>query len=207
MISDVVRQDPSLAAKILQLANSSFFFRGANTTDVQTAVARLGVSQLSHLVLVEGLMANGIVEDPAYAADVRRCFRASLVAEVRRPPPHRDEAALAVLLCPIGRAVMIAADPEGVAIAAEVMTSEHLTQAEAERRVFGTCHAAVGGHLIALWGLPLAVSRAVRLQHRLDTFVPGEELYAAMLLANGTVDPAIELTAAWQLQRTRLEPA
>lgn len=207
MISDVVRQDPSLAAKILQLANSSFFFRGANTTDVQTAVARLGVSLLSHLVLVEGLMANGIVEDPAYAADVRRCFRASLVAEAAVSAPHRDEAALAVLLCPIGRAVMIAADPEGVAIAAEVMTSEHLTQAEAERRVFGTCHAAVGGHLIALWGLPLAVSRAVRLQHRLDTFVPGEELYAAMLLANGTVDPAIELTAAWQLQRTRLEPA
>ncbi len=184
VVSEVIRQDPSIAAKILQLANSAFFFRGAATTDVQIAVSRLGVALISRLLLVEGLM-TGIVTDHAYIREVRRFFEASLVAEASTPPPHRDDAALAVLLCPIGRGLMIAADPVRAARAMAIHESEGIALGSAERRVFGTSHAAVGGYLIALWGLPLAISSAVRLQHRPETLQAGDTIHVATLHANG----------------------
>ncbi len=209
-ISDVIRMDPGIAAKVLQLANSSFFFRGSVTADVQAAVARLGVSLLSRLVLVDGLM-TGIVSDLGYVAEVRRFFRASMIAEAAVSGTHRDAAALAVLLCPIGRALLLAADPAKVALAASIQDIERIDLPDAERRVFGTTHAAVGGHLIALWGLPADVSSAVRLQYRPDLLRAEHPVHAATLLANRDIrglvlDPGPELAIDWNHHRTRMGP-
>lgn len=188
-IVEVIRQDPSIAAKIVQLATSSFFFRGSTTTDLAGAIGRLGVPLIARLVLVEGLLAAsaGFPAHLGYAEEARRFFNASVVAEAVVSSKMRLEASLAVLLAPVGRAVMIAADPTRVEEASALAIAEDLSIMEAERRVFGACHAAVGGHLLSLWGIAPSVVSAVALQHTPAAFVDGDEVLAAMFLANRDV--------------------
>ena len=211
VVADLVRQDPSLSAKVLQLVNSSFFFRGSTISHVQAAISRLGVSLLSRLVLVDGLMSNALTVDRAYEREVQRFFSASLVAEAAVSAPHRDDAALAVLLCPIGRAVLIAADPSAFSRATKLVDDDKLALVDAEREVFGTTHAAVGSYLISLWGLPRPVGDAVGLQHQPTTFRVGDQIHAATLLANRDVRGleagpiALGITEEWDRNRARLE--
>jgi len=50
----VVEQDPALAAKVLQLANSAFFGRTQPVASVDRAVARIGLRALATLALSAG---------------------------------------------------------------------------------------------------------------------------------------------------------
>jgi HD-like signal output (HDOD) protein len=208
-IADIVRQDPGIAAKIMQLASSSFFFRGSAISDIQAAVGRLGFSLISRLVLVEGLLASGPLAHQrfGYADEARRFFEASMIAEVSVSPSVRDDASLAVLLCPIGRSLMIAADPAAMERAMERGGS----LIEAEREVFGTSHAAIGAHLTSLWGLPPLVSAAIAAQHTPSAYVPRDEVLAAVFLANRDVRGSelpvtpdmAPVVAAWDRHRAR----
>lgn len=216
-VTEVIRQDPTIVAKVMQLASSSFFFRGSAVADLHGAVSRLGALLITRLVLVEGLLST--ISIPArfgYAEEASRFFRAAVVAEAVVAPSARDEATLAVLLCPIGRAVMIAADPTRADEAMELAATARISMMAAERQVFGTCHAAVGGHLISLWGLSPEVAHAVTSQHTPAAYRAGDEALAATFLANRsirgveldagfTAAPGITaLVAAWDRHTTRL---
>lgn len=208
-VAVTVQQDPSISAKVLQLANSVAFRRGAPIANIEAAVMRLGTSLISRLVMVEGVLAtHHPVARFKFPEEARKYFVASLVAEAVVSPALRDEAALAVLLCPIGRLVMIAADPERmelVMLRAEDDAERLLAE---ELRLFGATHAEVGGYLIAGWGLPPAVGRAVGQQYEP---LEDDEISAATQLANRdvrgiavTLPSVAAFAAAWDRHRARV---
>jgi HD-like signal output (HDOD) protein len=208
-VAVTVQQDPAIAAKVLQLANSAAFRRGAPTASIGVAVQRLGTAVISRLVLVEGVLATHVaVARFNFPAEARAYFLASLVAEATVSAGPRDEASLAVLLCPIGKLVMIAAAPERmeqVMLRADGDGERAVTE---ELRLFGTTHAAVGAHLITTWGLPASVAFAVGAQYSGSA---SDEITAATLLATRDVRGISfahgELTAfttAWDRHRARL---
>ena len=47
----IVRRDPELVAKVLQIAGSTFFTRGQPTSDLRTAIGRIGVRLVTALAL------------------------------------------------------------------------------------------------------------------------------------------------------------
>lgn len=208
-VAVAIQQDPAISAKVMQLANSAAFRRGAATASIDTAVQRLGAALISRLVLVEGVLATHVpVARFKFPAEARAYFLSSLVAEATVSPAAGDEASLAVLLCPIGKLVMIAASPEKmeqVMIRAEGDAERTLAE---ELRLFGTTHAAVGGHLIEKWNLPASVAHAVATQY---SGTPSDEITSAVALATRDVR-GIELAsghlasfaAAWDRQRGRL---
>ncbi len=208
-VAVTVQQDPAISAKVLQLANSAAFRRGAPTASIDAAVQRLGASLISRLVLVEGVLAtHAPVVRFKFPAEARAYFLASLVAEASVSPGARDEASLAVLLCPIGKLVMIAASPERmeqVMIRAGDDGERAITE---ELRLFGTTHAAVGGHLIGTWGLPASVAFAVATQY---TGTSSDEITAATTLAARDVrglplapGQLTSFAATWDRHRARL---
>jgi HD-like signal output (HDOD) protein len=208
-VAVTVQQDPAISAKVLQLANSAAFRRGAPIASIAGAVQRLGTSLISRLVMVEGVLAtHHPIARFKFPAEARAYFLASLVAEAAVSPGARDEASLAVLLCPIGKLVMIAAAPdrmEQVMIRAGDDAERAVTE---ELRLFGTTHAAVGGHLINAWGLPPSVAFAVATQYSGSAT---DEITAATTLATrdvrGIAVPPGALSsfaATWDRHRTRL---
>ena len=50
-VADILAQDPAMSAKVLQLVNSAFFFRGTQCSDVRHAVMRLGFTMIKNLAL------------------------------------------------------------------------------------------------------------------------------------------------------------
>src|SRR5205823_14111101 len=101
-ISAVVCRDPALAAKVLQLVNSSFFGLPRHITALPEAVAFLGVATLRSLVLSTEAMslfrpaarAAGL---DVYALSARAVPTATDAARLAAPAPRRDPFPAALL--------------------------------------------------------------------------------------------------------------
>ncbi|HVW34106.1 MAG TPA: HDOD domain-containing protein, partial [Acidimicrobiia bacterium] len=165
-IAAVVCRDPALAAKVLQLVNSSFFGLPRQVTALPEAVAFLGVTTLRSLVLsTEALSlfrpaarAAGLDVD---ALSVRASATATTAARLA-PPDRKADTFTAGLLSDVGLLLLAAKAPD------------LLRRDEAE---WGFTHAAAGAYLLGLWGLPAAVVEAVAFHH--DRAVVGAEVVAA----------------------------
>lgn len=51
ILARLIEQDPSLAAKILKVANSSFYSQGTKINSVKLAITRIGFNEVGHIVL------------------------------------------------------------------------------------------------------------------------------------------------------------
>lgn len=153
-ISAVVCRDPALAAKVLQLVNSSFFGLPRQVTAVPEAVTYLGVATVRSLVLSTEAMslfrpaarAAGLDADALAERAVATATEAARLAD----PPHRSDAFTAGLLSDIGLLLLAAKAPE------------LLRRDEAE---LGFTHGGVGAYLLGLWGLPGKVVETVAFHH------------------------------------------
>jgi HD-like signal output (HDOD) protein/CheY-like chemotaxis protein len=147
-IAERIGSDPALGAKILQLANSAFFSRGVKIHDISNAIARLGLDQVSLLVLASQVFAEA-ADDPQIALLQRRAMLAASLAT--RIAGKKGIEATAALLAHVALIV-----PE-------------LRQAEADTAATACdtpMHAAVGAYLLAVWGLPFDIVEAVARHHR-----------------------------------------
>lgn len=142
-VSEVFGRDPGLAAKLLQIANSSFFSRGRTALDIRTAVGRVGLDTIRS-ALGSGLIAPvapGVHEDRVRALQLDAADAAAIAA-MMVPGPLRREAYTAALLCDVGQLVLDRGVP-----------------------VLGATHAALGAYLLGLWGLPQSIVDAVAAHH------------------------------------------
>jgi len=171
-VGALVADDPGLAAKLLQLANSALYARGSHVVDPTVAVQRVGLDAVKSLALtahvfghfeerlrhrfdVDGLWRHGLVVN-SFAAIVSRTEHASLDLV--------DVAATGGLLHDLGRMILAANLPDEYE-AVFKLTAGETSVVGAEIKVFGVSHAAVGAYLLALWGLPVDVVDAVARSH------------------------------------------
>ena len=182
-IAEILRKDPAISAKLLQLVNSAFFCRGTRTTDLAVAVTRLGTRVVRNIALSESLV--GATPTPArfHLRELsQRCLEVALVIERIAPMAKRDDAALAALLANLGLQVIAATAPDKLDAALARAFADHTPLVDAERALYGTSHAEVGGYLLALWGLPIAVADAVADHHNL-TVTPDPVIAASVHVA------------------------
>lgn len=133
----VVEQDPPLAARILAVANSSFYVRGAPVLSLRQAVVRLGLHALRDVIYM-AIYANTVFDSPGLVDAVRESFDHSVLTAriAQRIAPltglDAETSFLAGLLHDVGRARCLkvlaklpqarSADPDHVY---EVVTSLH----------------------------------------------------------------------------------
>jgi HD-like signal output (HDOD) protein len=153
-ISAVVCRDPALAAKILQLVNSSFFGLPRQVTSLPEAVSYLGVTTLRSLVLSTEAMslfrpaarAAGLDVDGLAARAVATATEAARLADRE----YRGDAFTAGLLSDLGLLLLAAKAPD------------LLRRDEAE---LGFTHGGLGAYLLGLWGLAPGIVEAVAFHH------------------------------------------
>jgi HD-like signal output (HDOD) protein/CheY-like chemotaxis protein len=175
-IADVVCRDPALAAKVLQLVNSSFFGLPRQVTALPQAVAYLGVTTLRSLVLSTEAMSLFRPAVRAAGLDVdalaERAVATATEAARLAGPDCRSDAFTAGLLTDIGVLLVAAKAPE------------LLRRDESE---LGFTHGALGAYLLGLWGLAPSIVEAVAFHHErpdeLDEAVGGGALTARLAVA------------------------
>jgi putative nucleotidyltransferase with HDIG domain len=172
-VAHLIRQDPVMSAKMLQLVNSAFFALAREVTDLLEAAMILGSERIKSLVLLAGVFsqyneAENVSPsiDLLLAHSIRVGIYSRAIALVETKNAEIAEAAFtAGILHDIGKIVLAGNLPERYREVAALRAAKQLSVNEAEFEVFGANHAHVGACLLASWGLPLAILEALAWHH------------------------------------------
>jgi HD-like signal output (HDOD) protein len=164
-IASIVEENPSVAARVLQLVNSAFFGLPRPTASIKEAVVFIGTKTLRTLVLsVEAfrdleLEASGNGLNPAKLQE--HAVTTARIAAEMVPASEREAAYAAGLLHSIGVLVLASQLSEDWGRIVDEARSQQRSLFEVERLVLGVDHGQVAAALLSLWGLPHDVIEAV----------------------------------------------
>jgi HD-like signal output (HDOD) protein len=195
-ITQIVSQDTALSVKVLQLANSAFYRRGAPVTSIQAAITYAGLEMIKSLAL-SACVFSALDASPSAVGRLqdlqgRSLRKAHFARMLLRESRHADEAFTAALLLDIGQAVLALSAPEKFERMIELARSSGRGWHEVEPEVFGAAHPEVGAYLLGLWGLPLDLIEAVAYHH-----TPSRVQHAntSVLAAVHVADAIVDATA------------
>jgi putative nucleotidyltransferase with HDIG domain len=197
-VGKVVQEDPGLSTKLLHIVNSAQFGISRQIVTPSEAVQILGIEVLKALML--GVKAFSFYdENPFVKTTFKDLWNHSLQVAVgarklavaeKLSPEACEECFLAGLLHDIGK-LILAANAEGqYKLVLDLSTKAALPLHQAEIGIFTCTHAQIGAYLLALWGVPDSVIRAVELHHSLDRAkVTGFDALLAVHVSQNLLQP------------------
>jgi two-component system cell cycle response regulator len=170
-IARVIQQDPALTGRLLKIVNSSLFGLSRKISSLPQATVVLGLRTLKVMVLSFSLVdtmqkrrTGGFDFAGYWRRSLTTAVASRLLAErVRRP--LIDEAFVCGLLCDIGMLAASQCAKEIYSNVIEKYDSGKETLQSVELAMLGITHETIGMELLAHWGLPEAVCRAVQTHH------------------------------------------
>lgn len=190
-IARLIRIDPALAARVIQISNSALFSRGEPNATIFEAVNRIGFREVYHVVSVVGSAA--IVSQPVltYRRDATGMWKEALAcafaAEMLAEACDEDPVSgyLAGLLHAIGRLAinqhLIATTPSGVRIKPLNDEGFPLDFSGDEFALLGFTQADVSAAMLARWNFAPSVVEPVRAQYEpLKAEEPHDRLAAVL---------------------------
>ncbi|KHK02266.1 putative signal transduction protein [Desulfovibrio sp. TomC] len=185
--AESIKHDPSLAAKLLRLVNSSYYARTmramrgrfpAKIDSLSRAVMVVGARQLATLAL--GVSVLPLFQDiPPQWVNMRLfwehsvgCAAAAQAIAAATGRINAETAFVAGLLHDIGRIITFKQAVVHMGVAMRRAEVEAVPLFVVEREVIGFDHAALGGHLLQKWQFPANLEKMVRYHHDL-----GEPLF------------------------------
>jgi HD-like signal output (HDOD) protein/GGDEF domain-containing protein len=165
-LKECIENDPALTSKVLRVVNSSLFGLSREVTDLNQAIALLGINPLKLLVL--GFSLPGELFVGLNGDILRRYWHRTLIKAVAAREISQtilgmpgDEAFLAGLLVDIGALVMLQEVGDTYAQFLDSAYARAANIAEAERAALGFDHTQLSARLLARWKLPQALVVAV----------------------------------------------
>jgi HD-like signal output (HDOD) protein len=173
MVSHLVRQDPVMAAKFLQVVNSAANGMAYTVTDPGEAVMFLGAVRTRALVLMAGVFSQfddlrcpGFSAEDIWQHSLLVARLAQGVTLVQTEDPKMAEMAFtAGLLHDVGKLVLASNVPDMYATAHKLQQLKHIPESEAELAILSTSHSEIGGSFLGNWRLPLVIVEAVGWHH------------------------------------------
>ena len=216
-IGESLSQDPVLSAKVLRLANSSFFGGQRSMSSIDAAVALIGIQALNRLVMACGV---STAFKPIPGIDMPTFWRDALIAAIAanklapRIAADAEEAYVCGLLHATGHLILCQTYPE---IADAMFTGFAVARgaelAGIEAGAFGIDHASVGAIWAETIGFPQPVVDSIRNSTQAET--PADKpldltLRSACALASSVAkkdDVGVALAALPQAVRARFTGA
>lgn len=192
----LVRLDPGIAARVLQVANSAYFSKGVRCFTVEEAVNRVGYDQIYELVsyavasqvLVRPLEIYSIEADELWTMSVSCALGAEVLAE--HTGQDRNVAYTIGLLHCVG---MVALDEWALRSGQPLHFRPRgfpREAVEAERAILGFTQAETGAALLTHWEFPESISEPVRWQYTPRSSA-GHAVMASLLYASKWIRSAV----------------
>lgn len=165
-IAKLVKRDPVLCAKILNVVNSAFFGLPRRTTSIEIAINYLGTSMLRAITLATAI--DGTLGPRARAvgydfdaSQLEAMLAAHLAGQAFDKRPVAQDAYAAALLQHVGEVLILIERPDDLKRALAHARDLGVELHEAEKALGIVSHAHVGAYLLGTWGLPYTIVEAV----------------------------------------------
>ena len=168
-ILSIISMDPAITAKMLKLANSSFYSKNNTVNNLHDALMLLGSNATLTVALCFSLPSS-LGNNYVYANYWRRSVLAASIARIlgaRLNVDKIEDLFLASLLQDIGILAIAAMDISPYPID-ENITLKHIDCIRYENEVLNTEHPLVGAWLLESWGLPDLITTSVKYSHSLN---------------------------------------
>jgi putative nucleotidyltransferase with HDIG domain len=173
VLAKKVTQDLALTAKTLRYANSPFYSTLIKVTTIQQAIALMGVETVKQMVLSAALSGcfpenncKGFDHKAFWRHSNAVAFVSKLIA--RRMNFNEDVAFTSGLLHDIGLLALVTLFPKEFEEVIAYRKTGLSTQFEAERKILGIDHAAVGEALAVEWNFSDVMKHAISGHHQPD---------------------------------------
>lgn len=192
-IAGIVEAEPSMSARLLKLANSSFYSQRGRISQISRAATVLGSKTIRSFALAvwtHTLQAQARNSDelrlmaPLLAHGLATAVAARTLAE-RVDPGQGEDCFMAGLLHDIGRVALVAQmGGEYQTRIVDPAQRGRVPLHEREEEILGFDHRVLGSALMASWALPPFLAHVAE-QHHDSRIIPGEHFHlAAVALAD-----------------------
>ena len=188
-LAKVIQADPAMAAKVLKLANSSYYGFRQKIGNIPQAVTLLGFATLKNTLLAAAVFdmfrvaSTGFDLPALWTHSVTAATAAKLLAK-RARYPHSEKAFTAALMHDVGKIILARFIPQGLSEIVAVVQAENMAMYDAENKVLGLSHPALGAWVLGRWGLPSPIVEAVEFHHHPTRAQNGFDLAGIVYLAN-----------------------
>lgn len=199
VLASRIAQDQGLSAKVLRVANSSFYGLPRKVASIQDAVVVLGFNSVRSLVLSAGFVhAFPPVPGSPFNRQAywKRSFRVAGYAKALAQCLRQDQqmAFTAGMFHDIGQLVLDVCIPEQFADVLKKQQASGLDLAGIEQAELGFDHVSIGAEMARRWNFPLEIEQSIRYWHtpEHEPFEPVAGLvHVAALLENGLSGDAL----------------
>jgi HD-like signal output (HDOD) protein/ActR/RegA family two-component response regulator len=196
-IAKIVAKDPSMTAKMLQVANSAAMGLAHKIHDPFEAVQQLGMNTVRSLALsahvfssyertnLKGFSINELWDHSIQTGMIARMIMGLEWAETA----DSEDACTAGMLHDIGKLMLASGRPKEFQRALNLAAERNVPMHEVELEIFGATHAGIAAYLLGLWGLPAPIVEAVAFHHtpaeaELQEFTPLTAVHVANVLGH-----------------------
>ncbi len=189
-VSAVVEKDSGLTAKILRLANSSYYGLSYHVDTLTRAITVLGLTTIRNLavtIAVQRLMGGlGAGKDEAIGLWEHSlgCAVASKALISKRYPALEEKAFIAGLLHDIGKLVLYQNFSKEMEEIGEIIRSTGAYEEEVEKSALGFTHSDIGALLARKWHFPGELTESIRAHHEPGTVKEQEPLRTAVYIGD-----------------------
>jgi HD-like signal output (HDOD) protein len=172
-LAEIIGDDPSMTAKLLQIANSAAGGRAIQAASPFEAVQFVGLSAIRSLALsahifrsFEHIKPERFSISNLWDHTVRSGIIAHIIMqEERSDTGDAEEAHISGMLHDLGKLMLADSMPDRFQQALALAHERGLPSDQAELEVFGADHAGVAAYVLSLWGLPVTMVEAVAFHH------------------------------------------
>jgi len=193
LLARTIGADAAVSARILKIANSSFYSMSRQIRSLENAIVILGEKTLKSVVLAASLKgvnkSYGLLEKMLWEDSIGCAIGARLLA-MKTPGVDPEEAFLAGLFRHLGKVVMNNKHPQEYLEIVQAGYNSGARVSDLEREHFPYTHAQVGAAVLEKWNFAPSLVMAVLHHSDLD-FDPGEDMTAYHLAAIVNISGAL----------------
>lgn len=176
-VNTIIERDPAITAKILKLANSSYYGLSYMVDTLKKAITVLGFNTIRNLavtVSVSGIFARSSHQ----SIDVKELWHHSIGCAIasksllsKKDPLIQEKSFMCGILHDIGKIIIFLNLPEDTKkILEKIKQNRLLTQCEAERELLGFDHSVLGSFISEKWHFPKELACGISLHHNPEQF-------------------------------------
>jgi len=187
-IAEIIRRDPSLAARLLRMVNSVYFGLSTRVNNIEEAVFFLGSRQIRELAMatpvieelerMQSKSTNPLPWKELWSHSIGTALLTREILSSASTDIDDDTDYLVGLLHNVGKVVMATAFPDELSKLLSMKAATPTAFAEMERKFIGWDHARIGAYFLGRHQIAEEIIQAVR-YHNNPSEAPGYQNFAA----------------------------